>query len=405
MYLKTGAAILRGLEGHQDEMREIEASLAAQMGSKHAVFVNQARVGLYLLAKASFRPDRPKVVCSPYTIHDVINMLIAAGWQPVFCDIELETLNIDLNLAADLIREDEEIGAVLVTHLHGAACDIAPIRDLCGQRDIQILEDTAQATGAKVGDINAGVQGTAGVLSFGLMKSVNSLYGGLVVTSSDALAAQVRDSQKEWPVISRQKLMNRLAQGIVLNMATAPVVFDLVTYRAFRTSFIKGVGPINRLSQSENSPVLRTEFPDHYAVRPSLAQAVAAKQQFESVDAHAQVRISTASLYHAALKDVDQVVLPDMVSDKSHVYMQFPMVVPDRHDFISYLLKADCDLAGQHLKNCAALPCFENWAADCPNAAYAEKHVVLLPTYPRFRDVGARKIAEAARRYFAETRK
>ncbi|MGP9820443.1 DegT/DnrJ/EryC1/StrS family aminotransferase [Salinarimonas sp. NSM] len=403
-YVAVAAAVARGPSDGTDELASIEAALAAQHGVAHAVFVNQARVGLYLLARAALTPERPRVVLSPYTIHDVVNMVIAAGWEPVFCDIRLDTLNIDLDRARALIEADPRIGALLVTHLHGAAVDVAPIQDLCRARGIAILEDAAQATGARVGGRRVGTLGDAGVLSFGLMKNVNSLFGGLVLTGSDALAAAVREGQRDWPVIDRGRLARRLAQGLSLEAATAPGIFDLVTYRVFRAGFLSQVGPVNRLSQSEVAPVLRSEFPDAYARRPSLTQARLAGRQFASLDAHAQERIEKAAIYDRAFSGIPEAIAPRFSPDGSHVFMQYPVVVPDRFAFIAHLLRAGRDCAGQHLKNCAALPCFAQWAADCPNAARAENQVVLLPTYPGYRMEEVEKTAAAARAFFLGSR-
>ena len=59
---------------------------------------------------------------SPYTIHDVVNMVLCAGGNPIFADIEKSTCNISANAIEELI--DDNTGAVMITHLHGLACDI-----------------------------------------------------------------------------------------------------------------------------------------------------------------------------------------------------------------------------------------------------------------------------------------
>ena len=91
----------------------LEQRLAQRVGVYHAICVPQARFGLYLIFSQLCTPERPNVVMSPYTIHDVVNMVLLAGGRPVFCDIERDTCNIDAAKIGALL--DDQTAAVLIT--------------------------------------------------------------------------------------------------------------------------------------------------------------------------------------------------------------------------------------------------------------------------------------------------
>src|SRR5688572_23862122 len=76
-YVRLLGAIVTGKVRPGPANTELESKLKSYFGRPHAVVVNQARVGLYLAFKAILTPERPKVVMSPYTIYDVVNMVIA----------------------------------------------------------------------------------------------------------------------------------------------------------------------------------------------------------------------------------------------------------------------------------------------------------------------------------------
>lgn len=173
----------------RDPVRMLEEMAAEFFGVRHAIAVPQNRVGIHLAVKALVRPGQ-RVVLSPYTLSDVINMVIVAGAEPVFADVERETCNIDPDEIEALI--DEQTGAVIVTHLHGLVCDMDRITAICRERGVALIEDTAQACGAQRDGRRAGTFGDAGVMSFGMYKNVNSFYGGLVLTPHDDVQRQGR---------------------------------------------------------------------------------------------------------------------------------------------------------------------------------------------------------------------
>ena len=174
-YLAVAKDALRGRIHKGNDVREIEADFAHFLGVKHVIAMPQARVGIYFTLKA-LTAKKKKVILSPYTIHDVINMVICAGATPVFADIDRKTCNIDTAEVAKLI--DDDTGAVMVTHLHGLACDIEGVASVCRAKGVPLVEDTSQSLGAIVGGKRLGTFGDAGIFSFGMAKNVNCLYGG-----------------------------------------------------------------------------------------------------------------------------------------------------------------------------------------------------------------------------------
>src|ERR1041385_4142104 len=138
-YVQVARDVLLGRIHKGDDVRDIERDIAAFLGVKHAVAMPQARVGIYFTLK-TFTAKKKKVILSPYTIHDVINMVICAGATPVFADIDRKTCNIDAKEVEQLI--DHDTGAVMVTHLHGLSCDIETIAAICKRKGVALVEDT-----------------------------------------------------------------------------------------------------------------------------------------------------------------------------------------------------------------------------------------------------------------------
>ena len=130
-YLSFLRDVITGRLHRGDAVEQLEQTVAESWNVGAAIAMPQARVGIYLALKALInRGDA--VVMSPYTIADVVNMVIAAGGRPVFADIRRETCNIDPAEVERLI--DDTTGAVLITHLHGLAADPDKIANICRAR-------------------------------------------------------------------------------------------------------------------------------------------------------------------------------------------------------------------------------------------------------------------------------
>ena len=125
------ALLLQSRSG--DAVERFRDEFAGFVGVPNALPLPRGRSGIYLALRALIEPGQ-KVVLSPYTIHEVVNMVICAGGVPVFADIERGTCNMNPNAARDLI--DNETGAVLATHLHGLAMEVEALACHCRERGV-----------------------------------------------------------------------------------------------------------------------------------------------------------------------------------------------------------------------------------------------------------------------------
>jgi dTDP-4-amino-4,6-dideoxygalactose transaminase len=147
-------------------------------------------------------------------------------------------------------------------------------------------------------------------------------------------------------------------------------------------------------------PEIKRELPESYLRRLTPMQARLILPQLEHVDQHIRARIRSAQHYHEGLSDLEEIVLPPLRTDFSHTYTDYPIQVRDRAHFLRFMMLEQRDVAAQHLRNCADLPCFAEFARDCPNARATAGSVALLPTYPRHSHSEVDLNIEAVRRYF-----
>lgn len=399
-YLAVARDALRRRIHEGDDVAAIERDLAAFLGVKHAVAMPQARVGIYFTLKY-LTAKKKKVILSPYTIHDVINMVICAGATPVFADIDRKTCNIDTSEVAKLV--DDDTGAVMVTHLHGLACDIEGVAEVCRAKGVPLVEDTSQALGARVAGKRLGTFGDAGIFSFGMAKNVNCLYGGMVTTDRDDLAAELRRNLDGLPYQDAELLLKRAAFCLTGDVMTADVIFPLSTFWIFRFGYLHQIEALNKRWRGEDAPTIKEQIPEHYLRRMTPMQARLLEPQIPRIDELTQVRLGYARIYDQ-LSKIPDIITPPLREDGSHIYLNYAIQVPDRHALLRYLMQHGRDLTVQHMGNNADYEPYARWYRDCPNARATGTSVLLLPSYPGYGEGEVQKNVTLIERYFAEQR-
>jgi dTDP-4-amino-4,6-dideoxygalactose transaminase len=397
LYADVAWSLLRRNVNKGDDVAALERRIEKLVDVRHAIAMPMARVGIYLVTKHTIAPGQ-KVILSPYTIADVVNMVICANGVPVFADIDRASCNISAASVAKLI--DADTGAVLVTHFYGNTADMEPIQRVCEARGVPLLEDAAQAFGARYGNQAAGTIGRAGVLSFGMYKNINSFYGGMVVTNDGALAGAIRDEIATWPPADTVHLAKKVVSGLITDIATWPPLFRSVTFRLFRWAFLNGVDSINNKLKIDTDPQLKRELPAEYRQRMSPLQARMIANQLPNLEPQTEARIRAAKLYHEGLSDIPELLVAPLKTNREHIYWYYPIQYADRAALVAHVMRQGRDITMSYHRNCASMPCFVEYARDCPNAQATADSLIYLPTYPRYGEEEIKETIRAIRSYF-----
>ncbi len=172
-----------------------EKDFSAYLGAENVVGVGNGLDALTLIFRAYKEMGKleegDEVIVPANTYIASVLAISECGLVPVLVEPDIETYNIDVLKVKENINSKTK--AILTVNLYGLMSDVEALQFICKERNLLLIEDNAQATGARLGKQSAGTFGDAAGFSFYPTKNLGCLGdGGAVVTDDDALAAVVR---------------------------------------------------------------------------------------------------------------------------------------------------------------------------------------------------------------------
>ena len=185
------------------ECREFEKEFAAFFDSEYAIALANGTVALDLILHGLGIGAGDEVVVTSRTFLASVSSIVTAGATPVFADVDSDSQNVTAETIAAVVTPNTR--AVICVHLAGWPCDMDPIMELAEQHDLFVIEDCAQAHGARYKGRSVGCIGHAGAWSFCQDKIMTTGGEGGIVTCNDrglwSRMWSFKDHGKSWSAI------------------------------------------------------------------------------------------------------------------------------------------------------------------------------------------------------------
>ncbi len=336
-----------------------EEQMAGYLGCDHAVGVASGSDALLLALMALGIGPGDGVIVTPFTFFSTVSSITRLGATPLFVDIDAESFLLSAPGVRNFLAErgrihdhqtlDSKTGvkikALLPVHLYGRCCNMAEFAAIACQYHVEIVEDVAQACGARTGiesqEIFAGNIGALGCFSFFPSKNLGGFGdGGLVTTNSKELTDKLR----------------------------------MLRMHGERTKYYHQVTGINSRLDSIQAAVLavKLRYLDEWCAR----------------------RVQRADTYHRlftaqGLVGNEVISIPVPATDRSHVFNNYVVRVQHRDQLRRFLAEQGIQTevyypVPLHLQEC--FTALRHGKGDFPQAERAAKEVLALPIYPELSD-------------------
>lgn len=382
----------KNIEGKAALVNEFERKFAAYIGGNYAISTASAKTALYLSLQALGAREGDEIIVPAYTVREVIDVIIILGLVPVFVDINLKDANIDAELIEDKISNKTRF--VLMTHIYGCPCDVAEILKISRKYNLVVVEDAAQAFGGEYKLKKTGSFGKVSYFSFGSLKNLNTLGGGIIVTNDCQIAQFLRKKIEEMDNISSFEILRRLCAAVVISFFTLPKIFSILVYPVL--FLLKKINFKTRETTFKLKSINSSDL-KKYNVKFSSAQAAMGLTQMANIDAMNNARINNAKILNENLKDVSKIKIFKENADKKNIYLNYVIRVQNRNKFVDDLFSQGFDVSPGQVICCADQEDFKEYYCDCPMSRKMQKENIYMPIYSPLNVMHMHEIAAALR--------
>ncbi|HVT89210.1 MAG TPA: DegT/DnrJ/EryC1/StrS family aminotransferase [Tepidisphaeraceae bacterium] len=314
-------------------VEKFEKSLAEYCQTRHAIGVSSGTDALLCALMAIGIGPGDEVICPSFTFFATAGSIARLGAKPVFVDIDPGTFNIDPALIGTKITKKTK--AIMPVHLFGQVAVMEAINDVAKSNNLLVIEDAAQAIGAKRHNKPACAWGFAGCLSFYPTKNLGAFGdAGAICTDDDKFAETCR---------------------------------KLRVHGSGHTYYHEMIGGMFRLA---------------------AIQAAVLSIKLKYLDQWHESRRKHAAIYNDAFKDT-KVIAPAIEAGNWSIYNQYVIRVPNRDRIKTALAEKGIGSAVYYPLPLHQQPCFKYLGVadgELPETERACREVLALPVYPELED-------------------
>lgn len=381
--------------------KELSYFFKEKFNFKKTLTLSHGRLGIYLAVRAIVAKDKNEIILSPYTIFDVVNMVVCAGGKPVFADIEIPSIEMSLNEVKKSVNDNT--AGVIVTHYHSYCKNISEIRKITQEKKIKLIEDCAIAFGTRLDkETYVGSNSDIAIFSFNITKFISTLSSGLLVTNDEQLLLSMENFSKEFNVNPLVYLFKKYIKALQIKIFTSQIIFNLITKRIIVLTKSSKIKIFKNLVRTDPNPKILYKLPKYYK---SYVTSYQRKEIYSKVSKYLEkddqvIRLKNYQTYQEELSSIKEITIHKIKNDFSNGVVSFPLFYDYRDDLYKYMLNSGCDVSRYFYRDCSTLKIFQHLNYNCKKSLEACDKVILLPLYPSYKLANIKKNINFIKKFF-----
>lgn len=209
-------------------VERFEDSFREYTGSREAIAVSSGRFAMHLILRKLGLEKDDGVILSAYNFSGVPKAILDDGLCPILVDANKDTYQIDIDKIESRINKNTK--AIIATHLFGQPCELNKIIEIARKYNLFVIEDAAHSIGSFYHGRHTGTMADAGFFSFTGSKTLNTSFGGMIITNNTDLADKIRKELLNYPFPERKELIKEIIKTYLYSWFTNRIFFTIFGY-------------------------------------------------------------------------------------------------------------------------------------------------------------------------------
>lgn len=332
-------SLIAMIRAREDDVEEFEKDLAGYLGAKKIYATNSGRTALYLALKSLNLKTGAGVIVPAYTCPIVFEVILRLRLKPILVDVDPKTYNINPELIPKAVTPETRV--IIPIHLFGRPCKMSQIMEIANKLDLLVIENAAQALGAKYNGKKVGTFGNLSIFSFGPGKSITSGEGGALAVNDDEICDKIENLQENLPKPSLSWQIHVMRNIIAMKIFSNPMAYNNIIRKLVESEIDKNESKIvkNCIDFITKQYLTATNETIRLMRMPPLS-AKMARMQLKKIDYLNKIRILNSRILLTALKNLtDYIQLPEPFDrDAYATFTRFPVKIR-RKDIYKEVIK------------------------------------------------------------------
>tara|TARA_A100001015_G_scaffold131123_1_gene145516 strand:+ start:3996 stop:5228 length:1233 start_codon:yes stop_codon:yes gene_type:complete len=365
---------------------------------KNLILTSQGRVAIYILVKSLISNDKKNFITSPYTLTEALNAVKYAGGKLIFVDIDPST---GLPNESQLKKKiNSRTAGIIITHLTSNEKSIQNF--LKKFKKYNVIEDTAINFGASLNSKKLGTLTDFGIYSFGTMKNLCLINGGLLYVKDKKIFDKCLNISKRLKPYPKLEFLKKTLLALIIDIVYNKTIYNLLSH--YMLGFVNkfNIRVIKKIIYPGLYPKFESNIPSTYQYKFYDGVSQLGEKLIKNLENQKKRRVKLIKIYEKNLKNLNELKLFSFKRYSTNSFLEYPIglkKINDKKNLVIFLFKNGFDVREKWYVDNSKFKIFKNMNNNI-NARFLEETILCLPLNPNFSENEIIYLCSLIKRYF-----
>ena len=400
LYLKSVINLLKSDSKYHNNklINYLNKTFNKKFKVKNMLPISQGRFGIFLSCREAIKNKKKEILMSPFTIFDLVNMVLCANGKPIFCDIAKNSNHLTLKNIRSKVNRNT--AALILTHYETINPEMDKIYSFCKKKKIILINDLAISIDSKYKKKNLSKFSDFSIFSFGFYKFSSSILGGGLYVKNQQIYRKLHKELLRYKTYKFSDFINGTIKFMIYQLMLSKLFFNFFTFFIFKFSFLNNIKTLLKLTKNDPNPFLRKNIPSNFLRILNFNQIQNIQKSFRFLENNRKLRKRNYLLYRSYLSKYKIVLNYSDKLQANSSFINFPILVNNKKELSKFLMINGFDISQYFYRDCSSINIFKKYNRSIYNTKNHVKKLIILPTHHQLTKNYIIKLCNTIEKYY-----